>query len=75
MSLQVWWHAPLEIAHAKFGVRFGGTWSCKIGNKTYNAILVGIVQFAVSLHANNAQAAIALCDADAKGTLRFQVFE
>ena len=41
------------------------------GNKTYNALLVGIVPFAVSVHANNAQAAIALCDAVARGNLRF----
>ena len=46
-----------------------------VGNKTYNALLVGIVPFALSVHSNNAQAAIALCDADAKGTLRFQVFQ
>ena len=45
------------------------------GNKTYNAVLVGRVRFALSVHVDNTQAAIALCDADARGTLRFQVFE
>ena len=45
------------------------------GNKTYNAVLVGIVPFAVSVHVDNTQAAIALCDADARGALRFQVFK
>ena len=47
----------------------------EVGNKTYNAVLVGIVPFAISVHVQNAQAAIALCDADARGTLRFQVFD
>ena len=45
------------------------------GNSTYNAVLGGIVLFALSVHVNNAQAAIALCDPDARGTLCFQVFE
>ena len=45
------------------------------GNKTYNAVLVGIVPFAIFVHVQNTQAAIALCDADTRGTLRFQVFD
>ena len=42
------------------------------GIKAYNAV---IVPFALSVHVDNAQAAIALCGADARGTLRIQVFE
>ena len=33
------------------------------GNKTYNAVLVGIDPFDSSIHVNNAQSTIALCDA------------
>ena len=47
----------------------------ELGMKTYNAVLVGIVPFALSIHVDNAQAAIVLCDADARDTLHFQVFE
>ena len=50
-------------------------YNSEAGNKTYNAVQVGIVPFALSVHVDNAQAAIGLCDADARGTLRFQVFE